>query len=228
MASYVYVAGVKDKNSADAWEKTGYKSLSGWISAAGAKKIRISGLGPASAYCFALPDGRRVEAELLDEKTMRVPRAIAVRFRTLSARAILAPLLNEGYPMLKHELRQDDGILVLHPEGPLDAADFTTLARDVDVYLERHGMLRGVLIRAKSFPGWKDFGALLAHLKFLKAHLQRMEKVAIVADGPIATLMPNIANHFVHAQVQHFDLTHEDAAWAWLKQSGNAEMRPAA
>ena len=130
--------------------------------------------------------------------------------------------------MLKHELRQIDGILVLHPEGPLEATDFATVARDVDVYLERHGMLRGVLIRAKSFPGWKNFGALLAHLKFLKAHLQRIEKVAIVADGPIATLMPNIANHFVRAQVQHFDLAHEDAAWAWLEQSGNAEMRPAA
>jgi hypothetical protein len=183
---------------------------------------------PARAYCFALPDGRRVEAELLDEKTMRVPRNGAGLFSTSTARAILAPLPNGGYPMLKHELRQDDGILVLHPEGPLEAADFTMLARDVDIYLERHGMLRGVLIRAKSFPGWKDFGALLAHLKFLKAHLQRMEKVAIVADGPIATLMPNIANHFVHAQVQHFDLAHEDAAWAWLKQRGNAEMRPAA
>src|SRR5512141_978095 len=130
--------------------------------------------------------------------------------------------------MLDHELRQDDEILVLHPEGPLEAADFTTLASDVDAYLERHGTLRGVLIRAKSFPGWKDFGALLAHLKFLKAHLEKIEKVAVVADGVIATLMPNIANHFVHAQVQHFALAREGAAWLWLKQSGNAQVRPAA
>ena len=122
--------------------------------------------------------------------------------------------------MLKHELRQDDGILALHPEGPLEAADFTTLTSEVDAYLARHGTLRGVLIRAKSFPGWKNFGALLAHLKFLKNHLQRIEKVAVVADGTIANIMPNIANHFVHAQVQHFDLTSEDAAWVWLKQSG--------
>jgi hypothetical protein len=130
--------------------------------------------------------------------------------------------------MLNHELRQYDEILVLHPEGPLEAVDFTTLASDVDAYLERHGTLRGVLIRAKSFPGWKDFGALLAHLKFLKEHLQRFEKVAVVADGAIANIMPNIANHFVHAQMQHFDLAREDAAWAWLRQSGNAQMRPAA
>jgi hypothetical protein len=130
--------------------------------------------------------------------------------------------------MLKHELRHDDGILALHPEGPLEAADFTTLTSEVDAYLERHGTLRGVLIRAKSFPGWKDFSALLAHLNFLKEHIQRIEKVAVVADGAMANIMPNIANHFVHAQVQHFDFMREDAAWNWLKQSGNARTRPAA
>jgi hypothetical protein len=130
--------------------------------------------------------------------------------------------------MLKHDWREDDGILTLHPEGPLEAADFTTLTSEVDAYLERRGTLRGVLIRAKSFPGWKDFGGLLAHLKFLKKHLQRIEKVAVIADGTMANIMPNIANHFVRAQVQHFDPTREDAAWAWLKQSGSAQMRPAA
>jgi hypothetical protein len=130
--------------------------------------------------------------------------------------------------MLKHDLREDDGILTLHPEGPLESADFAALASDVDAYLARHGTLRGVLICAKSFPGWKDFGALLAHLKFLKKHLQRIEKVAVVADGTMANIMPNIANHFVHAQVQHFDFAREDAAWAWLKQTGSAQMRPAA
>ena len=130
--------------------------------------------------------------------------------------------------MLNHELRQDDGVLVLHPEGPLEAADFTTLASHVDAYLERHGTLRGVLIRAKSFPGWNDFGALLAHLKFVREHHRRIEKIAVVADGAFANIMPNIASHFIHAQVQHFDLTREDAAWDWLRQSGNAQTRPAA
>lgn len=125
--------------------------------------------------------------------------------------------------MLNYELRHDEGILVLHPEGPLEAADFTTLAHQVDTYLEGHGKLRGVLIHAKSFPGWKDFGALLAHLKFVKEHLQRIEKVAVVADGAIASIMPNIANHFVHAQVQHFEFPREEAAWDWLRQTGNAQ-----
>jgi hypothetical protein len=119
--------------------------------------------------------------------------------------------------MLNHELRRDEGILVLIPEGPLEAADFTALASEVDAYLEQHGTLRGVLIRAESFPGWKDFDALFAHLKFLKEHLRKIEKVAVVADGAFANIMPNIANPFVHAQLQHFDLAREEAAWTWLK-----------
>jgi len=125
--------------------------------------------------------------------------------------------------MLNHELRHDDGILVLNPEGPLEADDFTTLASQVDAYLEQHARLRGVLIRTKSFPGWKDFGAMLAHLKFLKQHIHKIEKVAVVADGAVARVMPDIANHFVHAQVQHFDYAREDDAWVWLRQTGNAQ-----
>lgn len=130
--------------------------------------------------------------------------------------------------MLNHELRPDEGILVLIPEGPLEAADFKTLASEVDAYLEQHETLRGVLIRAGSFPGWQDFSALLAHLQFLKAHLHRIEKVAIVADGAFAKIMPSIANHFVHAQIQHFDPTLEDAAWAWLGHRGNTKAESTA
>ena len=127
--------------------------------------------------------------------------------------------------MLKHELLDEEEILVLRPDGPLQATDFEDLGRDVDAYLAQHGTLRGVLIRAKSFPGWKDFGALLAHVKFVKEHHQGIEKVAVVADGALADILPNIAKHFIHAQVQHFDLSREDAAWAWLRQDRGAQMR---
>ena len=120
--------------------------------------------------------------------------------------------------MIDHEIRQDDGILVLRPHGPLAAADFTAVASLVDTYLEHGGKLHGVFISAKSFPGWKDFAGLLAHLKFVKAHHRDIQKVAIVADGAMADLMPGIVGRFVHAQLQHFDPGHEDAAWAWLRQ----------
>ena len=120
--------------------------------------------------------------------------------------------------MLNHELRFDDELLLLNPEGPLEAADFVTLTGLVDAYLAQHGTLRGVLIHAHSFPGWKDFGALLAHLKFVKDHHQNIEKVAVVADGAFASVLPQIAGHFIHAEVRHFDYVQMEEARAWLAQ----------
>ncbi len=129
--------------------------------------------------------------------------------------------------MLNHELRHDEGILVLTPESPLEAADFTVLASQLDTYLEQNKMLHGLLIRAKSFPGWKDFSALIAHVKFLKDHIAKIEKVAVVADGTLASVVPGLADHFVHADVRHFDFKDEETALAWLRQT-DMRMRPAA
>lgn len=123
--------------------------------------------------------------------------------------------------MLNYELRYNEGILVLHPEGPLGAADFSAITSHVDSYLDGHGKLHGVLILAKSFPGWTDFSALLAHMKFLTGHLNRIEKVAVVADGVLSNIVPRIASHFVHAQVRHFDFDREASAWKWLCPGSN-------
>ena len=65
--------------------------------------------------------------------------------------------------MIDYELRAGDGILVIRPQGSLEAADFQRIAAEVDPYLEAHGKLQGVMIEAKAFPGWKDFAALVAH-----------------------------------------------------------------
>ena len=120
--------------------------------------------------------------------------------------------------MLNFELRHDESILVLHPEGPLEATDFTMLASQIDAYMEGHERLRGVLIRAKSFPGWKNFDALLAQVKFVKEHHREIEKVAVVANGTFANIMPAIASRFIHAQIKHFEPDREDDAWNWLRE----------
>jgi len=130
--------------------------------------------------------------------------------------------------MLNYELRHDDGILILRPEGPLAAADFRMLASHVDAYLDSHGTLRGILLEAREFPGWQDFGALVAHLRFVRLHHRKIEKVAVVSDSAFATVMPFIANHFTHAKVKHFSPGHAEAATKWLIARGRAWVRAAA
>jgi SpoIIAA-like len=117
--------------------------------------------------------------------------------------------------MLTHELLAKDEILILRPQGPLKARDFTSLATIVDSWLAGGGKLRGVLISAKSFPGWEDLDGLIEHLRFVRNHHDRVERIAIVADGFVAKLLPNVGRHFVHAKLRHF--ADDAAALAWLK-----------
>lgn len=72
--------------------------------------------------------------------------------------------------MLKAELLADDGILIVHPQAPLAAEDFRSVAAVVDPYIESHGKLHGILIQADKFPGWQDFASFVSHLQFIRDH----------------------------------------------------------
>lgn len=119
--------------------------------------------------------------------------------------------------MLHHEWLKTDGILILTPEGPLDKSDFEQLAREVDPYIQDKGDLRGLMIQAQSFPGWSNFESLLAHFKFVKNHHQHVTKVAAVTNDGFLSILPAIAQHFVHADVRHFDLADREKALHWLR-----------
>ena len=121
--------------------------------------------------------------------------------------------------MIAHELLRDKGILIVKPEGPLEKTDFEILAREVDPYIEAQGKLNGLLISAKLFPGWKDFAALVSHLRFVKNHHQKIRKVAAVTDSGFLSIMPHIATHFVDAEIQHFEYRDKDRALDWLTES---------
>ena len=119
--------------------------------------------------------------------------------------------------MVNYELLPADGILIIHPAASLEASDFQRISQEVDPYIEAHGKLHGVMIDAKSFPGWKDFAALIAHLKFIKEHHRKIEKIAAVSDDGSLSIAPKIASHFVQAEVRHFAQSQKDEALAWLR-----------
>ncbi|HEU5338126.1 MAG TPA: STAS/SEC14 domain-containing protein [Sulfuricaulis sp.] len=121
--------------------------------------------------------------------------------------------------MIAHELRRDTGILIVSPQGPLEKSDFEMLAREVDPYIEEKGGLRGLMIQAKSFPGWHDFAALVSHFNFVKDHHQRIAKVAAVTDSGFLAILPSIAKHFVQAEVRHFDYGDKEKALKWLSSA---------
>jgi hypothetical protein len=127
------------------------------------------------------------------------------------------PLSNTEVIMITHELLPHDGILIVTPEGKLQAADFEALAREVDPFIAEKGQLLGLMIHAESFPGWDDFGALVSHLKFVREHHSKIRRVAAVTDSKFLSIMPRLVDHFVSAKVRHFDYPNKEAALDWLK-----------
>jgi tRNA U38,U39,U40 pseudouridine synthase TruA len=120
--------------------------------------------------------------------------------------------------MLHHEFKKDEGILILSPEGPLEAADFARVAAEAEPYIEENGKLHGLMVYAESFPGWSDFGAFISHLKFVRDHHRRIEKLAAVSDSSFLSIAPQIASHFVQAEVRHFPYHDREAALTWLRE----------
>ena len=122
-----------------------------------------------------------------------------------------------GRHMLKHQLLLPDGILILEPDAPLEAADFHGLVREIDPYIAEHGKLSGLMIHAKAFPGWANLKAFLAHMQFIESHYQKIVRLATVTDSKLLGELPKIAAHFVHVQVKHFSELQQADALRWLK-----------
>ena len=119
--------------------------------------------------------------------------------------------------MLNFELNRTDSIIILQPEGPLESKDFEKLAREVDPYILEKGAIKGLLIYARSFPGWDNFAAFLSHITFVKNHHQKIKKIAAVTDSGFLSIMPKVAKHFIQADVRHFDYDEKYTALDWLK-----------
>ena len=94
--------------------------------------------------------------------------------------------------MIKSELLKDKGVLVVSPVDPLAASDFEHLAEEIDPYIEQNGRLHGLMVYTEFFPGWADFAALISHLKFVRNHQSRIEKVAAVSDSGFLRIIPSV------------------------------------
>ena len=118
--------------------------------------------------------------------------------------------------MIKFELLKDLGVLVVEPKDALTADDFRAISQTVDPYIGENGKLTGLLIEAPSFPGWESFGALVGHIKFVRDHHRKIDRVAAVTDSKILTIAPKIAEHFAHPEFKVFKSGERARALTWL------------
>ncbi|MEW4486909.1 STAS/SEC14 domain-containing protein [Thalassoglobus sp. JC818] len=121
--------------------------------------------------------------------------------------------------MLNVEVDHDDLIAILTPDGALDASDFQTAAREIDPVIEQHGMLNGLVIYVRKFPGWDSFSAITSHFEFVKQHHRKVRCVALVTDSSMADIAEKLASHFVAAEIKHFPYSDLSEAKTWIRES---------
>lgn len=121
--------------------------------------------------------------------------------------------------MISFTILKDEGIVIIEPSGTLEQTDFEHLTSEVDGYINEKGVINGIIIHTKDFPGWDSFGAFAHHMKFIKDHHRKVKKVAAVTDSRFISIAPAIANHFVSAEVKHFDYKDMDGAKKWIQEA---------
>lgn len=121
--------------------------------------------------------------------------------------------------VLEFTILKSEGILVLQPNAPLSKEDFASLSASVDAYLADHTSIHGVLIQSKSFPGWESLAGFTAHVRFVRDHQQKIERLALVTDSSVAPVAEAVAKHFTAAEIKHFPFVEHEQALNWLKAS---------
>jgi len=119
----------------------------------------------------------------------------------------------------------DCGVMLVELKEALRAHDFDALALTADAWIEAQGKLHGLVIQCREFPGWENLRSVLRHVRFVRDHHRKIERVALAADSKLASLAPHIAEHFIQAEVKSFGYDEVDAAISWAR--GPAEQSAA-
>jgi hypothetical protein len=118
--------------------------------------------------------------------------------------------------MIEHHLDEARAILHVRPKQSLERSDFEKLAEVVDPFISTTGDLAGLIVEAPGFPGWSSFGALVAHMRFVRDHHRHIKKIAVVTDSALGNLAEHLVSHFVSAEIKQFPSGGLEEARQWI------------
>ena len=123
--------------------------------------------------------------------------------------------------MLKTDILAPGVLKIVAPET-LHADDFLALAPQVDAIIKDYGQIR-LLIDASHLEGWDSLTALEKHAGFVKAHQEKVARIAVIARRDWQHWLIGAVKVFLHPEVRVFDPGHEDEAARWIgKADGEA------
>jgi hypothetical protein len=118
--------------------------------------------------------------------------------------------------MLSVALDKLNCVVVFETEGPLSESDFCSAAARVNAMVDEFGHLNGIVIRARTFPGWESVVSIVSHLQYTKGLHKTLTRVALVTASMAAHLAEVFSTHFVNAEIKIFPYDDIAKANQWV------------
>ncbi len=109
-------------------------------------------------------------------------------------------------------------VVGLRLSGTLHDDDYKRFVPMMEGILTVVGKVR-LFIQLEDFHGW-DLHAAWDDFLFRLNHYSDFERIAMVGDRQWEKWMASFFRPFTKAQVKYFDRSEVDAAWKWLRESG--------
>jgi hypothetical protein len=120
------------------------------------------------------------------------------------------------HPTKIDELR---GLAVFEPARPLEKKGFELAVRTIDPYIEKFGLINGLIAHVEYFPGWDSIGALASHLKFVKEHHKKISGADLSTDSVVMKFSEPIGSCFLDAEIKIFPFQELELAKEWVSGS---------
>lgn len=99
--------------------------------------------------------------------------------------------------------------------GRIKASDWDAVAPLIDEKIRAHGPIK-LFLDASELQGWEDLEAARAHFRFIKAHHENVERLAILADKHWLRWLAGVGRQFLNAEVRAFESNDREFAERWL------------
>ena len=121
--------------------------------------------------------------------------------------------------MIKPTLLAPNILKIVAPKR-LSTDDFEEMRLLVEPIIKEYGSIR-LLIDASDLEGWETVSAFETHAGFVKAHQDKVERVAVIAPHEWQHWLVAAVRVFLHPQVRAFDEPQTDAALRWIEEKGD-------
>ena len=109
-----------------------------------------------------------------------------------------------------------DKVIGLKLSGRLHDEDYDRFVPHVDQAVEHHGRIR-MLVHFEDFHGWSAH-ALWDDMVFAAAHVQDIERIAMVGEKTWEEWMAKVCKPFTRATIRYFDHAEAEQARAWIEE----------